>query len=114
MPELPQKLDHTFTALIGVNVKDEIWPCVEVPGSAELFETRRSVRVDATVDGVAVRDVGLLVTGRGGHTALPQRDSAKTPRWKGNRRRGGRLPPTPPPLRYPPDLYVNPDRTLGL
>jgi len=67
MPELPQKLDHTFTALIGVNVKDEIWPCVEVPGSAELFETRRSVRVDATVDGIAVRDVGLLVTGRGGH-----------------------------------------------
>ncbi|GAA1141574.1 DUF1905 domain-containing protein [Nesterenkonia lutea] len=67
MTDLPQNLDHTFTAPIGVDVKGEMWSCVEIPGSAELFETRKSVRVDATVDDIAMQDVGLLVTGRGGH-----------------------------------------------
>ena len=60
-------LDHTFTAPIGVDVKGETWSCVEVPGSAELFGTGRAVRVDAHVDGVALSNVGLMVTGRGGH-----------------------------------------------
>lgn len=67
MTDLPQNLDHTFTAPIGVNVKGETWPCVEMPGSAELFGTKKSVRVDATVDGIPMPDVGLMVTGRGGH-----------------------------------------------
>ncbi|WP_061962565.1 DUF1905 domain-containing protein [Demequina flava] len=60
-------LDHTFTAPIGVDVKGETWPCVEMPDSAELFGTGKAVRVDATVDGVALENVGLMVTGRGGH-----------------------------------------------
>lgn len=45
MTDVLQDLDHTFSAPIGVNVKGETWPCVEVP----------------------MPDVGLMVTGRGGH-----------------------------------------------
>lgn len=63
----PILLDHTFTAPIGVDVKGEIWHCVEMPGSAEFFGTKRAVRVDATVDGIALTSVGLMVTGTGGH-----------------------------------------------
>lgn len=63
----PVVLDHTFTAPIGVDVKGEIWSCVEMPGSAEFFGTRRTVRVDATVDGIPVLNAGLMVTGKGGH-----------------------------------------------
>jgi hypothetical protein len=32
-----------------------------MPGSAEFFGTGRSVRVDATIDGIAMPDVGLMV-----------------------------------------------------
>lgn len=67
MIDLPQDLDHVFTAPIGVDVKGETWPCVEMPGSAELFGTKKSVRVGATVDDIPMPDLGLMVTGRGGH-----------------------------------------------
>ncbi len=67
MTDLPQPLDHTFTAPIGVEVKGETWACVEMPGSAEFFGTGKAVRVDATVDDVPVPNVGFMVTGRGGH-----------------------------------------------
>ncbi|WP_084105505.1 DUF1905 domain-containing protein [Demequina sp. NBRC 110056] len=60
-------LDHTFVAPIGVDVKGERWPCVEMPGSADFFGTGKAVRVDATVDGVPLENVGLMVTGTGGH-----------------------------------------------
>lgn len=60
-------LDHTFVAPIGVDVKGETWSCVEMPGSAELFGTGKSVRVDAIVDGIELTNVGLMVTGTGGH-----------------------------------------------
>lgn len=63
----PIELDHTFTAPIGVDVKGETWSCVEMPGSAEFFGTKRSVRVDAEVDGIARPNIGLMVTGTGGH-----------------------------------------------
>jgi hypothetical protein len=65
--DLPQPLDHTFTAPIGVDVKGQLWDCVEMPGSADFFGTKRSVRVDATVDDVPMDNVGLMVTGTGGH-----------------------------------------------
>lgn len=42
-------------------------PCVEMPGSAEFFGTKKSVRVDTTVDTIPMPNVGLMVTGRGGH-----------------------------------------------
>lgn len=67
MPFDPVPLDHTFTAPIGVDVKGEVWACVEMPGSAEFFGTGRSVRVDLTVDEVPLTDVGMMVTGTGGH-----------------------------------------------
>lgn len=63
----PLALDHTFTAPIGVEVKGQMWACVEMPGSADFFGTKRAVRVDLTVDGVTLENVGLMVTGRGGH-----------------------------------------------
>lgn len=67
MTELPASIDLLFTAPIGVDVKGEIWSCVEVPRSAEFFGTKRAVRVDATIDGIPLTSVGLMVTGRGGH-----------------------------------------------
>ena len=67
MTDFPQPLDHTFTAPIGVDVKGQLWECVEMPGSAEFFGTKRSVRVDATVDDIPINDVGMMVTGTGGH-----------------------------------------------
>jgi hypothetical protein len=63
----PIELEHTFTAPIGVDVKGDVWSCVEMPGSAEFFGTGKTVRVDATVDGVEVPNVGLMPTGTGGH-----------------------------------------------
>ena len=57
----------SFTTTIGVDVKGETWSCVEIPGSAELFGTGRTVRVDATVDDVVLENVGAMVTGTGGH-----------------------------------------------
>ncbi|MFC4616666.1 DUF1905 domain-containing protein [Cellulomonas algicola] len=56
-----------FDTTIGVEVKGETWSCVEIPGSAEFFGTGKTVRVDATVDDVALENVGAMVTGTGGH-----------------------------------------------
>jgi hypothetical protein len=56
-----------FQATIGVEVKGETWSCVEIPGSAEFFGTRKTVRVNATVDDVVLENVGAMVTGTGGH-----------------------------------------------
>lgn len=56
--ELPASIDLTFTAPIGVDVKSEIWSCVEVPRSAEFFDTQRAVRVDATIDEVPLAPGG--------------------------------------------------------
>lgn len=63
----PGPVDHTFTASIGVEVKGEMWSCVEMPGSAEFFGTKKAVRMDATIDGIQLTNVGLMVTGKGGH-----------------------------------------------
>lgn len=63
----PTVLDHTFTASIGVDVKGDLWSCVEMPDSAEFFGTKRAVRVDAVVDEIPLSNVGLMVTGTGGH-----------------------------------------------
>lgn len=58
-------LDHTFTAPIGVDVRGDVWPCVELAGATELLGTGRSVRVSCTVDDVPVENTGLMPTGRG-------------------------------------------------
>lgn len=56
-----------FDAVIGVEVKGEVWNCVEIPASAAFFGTGRAVRVDARVDDVVLENVGAMVTGTGGH-----------------------------------------------
>ncbi len=61
----PEQL--SFQATIGVEVKGDIWSCVEIPGSAEFFGTGKTVRVDARVDDVVLENVGAMVTGAGGH-----------------------------------------------
>jgi hypothetical protein len=63
----PTPIDHTFTAPIGVDVKGAVWPCVEMPGSAEFFGTKKAFRVDVTIDGIPLVNVGMMVTGTGGH-----------------------------------------------
>jgi hypothetical protein len=62
----PGQMDLTFTAPIGVTVKGDLWSCVEVPGSVDLFGTGKSVKVVATVDGEPLT-AGLMPTGVGGH-----------------------------------------------
>lgn len=56
-----------FEAPIGVEVKGETWSCVEIPGSTDFFGTGKTVRVDATIDGMRLENVGAMVTGTGGH-----------------------------------------------
>lgn len=56
-----------FDARIGVDVKGDIWNCIEIPDSVAFFGTGRSVKVDATVDDVTLENVGAMVTGTGGH-----------------------------------------------
>jgi hypothetical protein len=57
----------TFRTKIGVEVKGELWSCVEIPGSVAFFGTGRAVTVDAKVDDVTLENVGAMVTGKGGH-----------------------------------------------
>lgn len=59
-------LDLRFTAPIGVDVKGDVWSCVEIPGSKELLGTGKAVKVTATVDGEPLV-VSLMPTGTGGH-----------------------------------------------
>ena len=63
----PLPLNVTFSATIGIDIKGEVWECIEVPDSAKLFGTKKGVRVDAEIDGVALPNVALMVTGKGGH-----------------------------------------------
>jgi hypothetical protein len=66
MSTSPGPLGTTFTATLGVEVKGELWSCVEIPDSVALLGTGKAVKVVATVDGTPVT-AGLLPTGSGGH-----------------------------------------------
>jgi hypothetical protein len=59
-------LDHSFTAPIGVDVKGDVWTCVEMPDSVEFFGTGRSVKIAGTVDGLPIASA-FMPTGTGGH-----------------------------------------------
>ena len=60
----PQQLDHTFTAPIQ---KDGAFPTyLVVPDSAELFGTRRPVKVTGTADGRPFAST-LMPSGSGPH-----------------------------------------------
>ena len=63
----PIPIDLTFTAPIGLTIKGEVWACVDVPNSAQLFGTKKGVRVDTEIDGIPLPNVALMVTGMGGH-----------------------------------------------
>ncbi len=65
-PNTTQDLDHTFSAPIGVDIKGEVWSCVEMPDSAAFFGTGKTVKVNATVDDQPVT-TSFMPTGRGGH-----------------------------------------------
>jgi len=62
----PGPMDFTFTAPIGVSVKGEMWSCVEVPDSVEMFGTGKSVRVVAAASPSARRCTSrpVISTGR--------------------------------------------------
>ncbi|TQK17930.1 uncharacterized protein DUF1905 [Microbacterium sp. SLBN-154] len=59
--------ETSFRTTIGVDVKGEVWNCVEIPASTSLFGTGKSVRIDAKIDDVLLANVGTLPTGEGGH-----------------------------------------------
>jgi hypothetical protein len=61
----PTPLDIAFSSRIGVDVKGDTWSAIQIPNSAEVFGSLRSVRVDAKVDEVVVEDMGLMPTGSG-------------------------------------------------
>jgi hypothetical protein len=61
----PIPLDLEFSAPIGVDVKGDVWSAIQIPNSAAVFGSLRSVRVDATVDDVLVENMGLMPTGSG-------------------------------------------------
>jgi hypothetical protein len=63
--EQPITLDYKFSAVIGVNVKGDVWPAIEIPNSVQLLGSLRSVRVDAKVDDVLIENMGLMPTGSG-------------------------------------------------
>ncbi|HEX4401259.1 MAG TPA: DUF1905 domain-containing protein [Galbitalea sp.] len=63
--ELPVPVDYDFSAKMGVGVKGDIWSAIEVPQSAAVFGSLKSVRVDARVDGVLIENTGLMPTGSG-------------------------------------------------
>nr|WP_321166894.1 DUF1905 domain-containing protein [Arthrobacter sp. Leaf234] len=79
-------LDLAFSALIGVTVKGDLWSCVEVPDSVELFGTGKTIKVVATVDGEPLT-AGLLPTGIGGAHALDQRQATEEARQRARRHR---------------------------
>lgn len=57
----------SFETTIGVEVKGETWSCVEIPDSPAFFGSGKPARVDATIDGVTLENVGAMPTGAGGH-----------------------------------------------
>lgn len=62
----PIPLNHSFEARIGVEVKGELWPCIEMPRSVDFFGTGKAVKVEGTLDGQEFAGT-FLPTGTGGH-----------------------------------------------
>lgn len=66
MSTIPGPLDVTFTGRIGLEVKGDIWSCVLVPDSVELFGTGKAIKITGVVDDEPIA-LGLMPTGSGGH-----------------------------------------------
>ena len=63
--EAPIPLNFEFIAPLGVEVKGAMWSCVAIPDSVAKLGSLRSVRIDATIDGITLENVGLMPTGSG-------------------------------------------------
>lgn len=59
-------LDKTFTATIAKGEGDSAWTYVDWPDSADVFGTRKPVKVKGTIDGHAFQAT-FLPTGNGPH-----------------------------------------------
>ena len=60
------EIDTTFTAPIRRDMGPGAWTVVVMPGSGELFGTRRPVKVAGTIDGISFQAT-LLPMGDGDH-----------------------------------------------
>ena len=72
----PGEIDTTFTANIRRDVGPGAWTVVVMPGSGELFGTRRPVKVAGTIDGIPF-EATLLPMGDGDHL-VPIRAALRT------------------------------------
>ena len=55
-----------FTGSIGLEIKGDLWSCVLVPDSVELFGTGKAIKIIGLVDDEPIA-VGPMPTGSGGH-----------------------------------------------
>jgi Domain of unknown function (DUF1905) len=72
----PGDIDTAFTADIRRDVGPGAWTVVVMPGSGELFGTRRPVKVGGTIDGIPF-EATLLPMGDGDHL-VPIRAALRT------------------------------------
>ncbi|MHC5794764.1 DUF1905 domain-containing protein [Lacisediminihabitans sp. FW035] len=63
---LPQALDYEFEATLVGDMGPHRWTVVKVPGSADFFGTRKSLKVAGTMDGCAFAAT-MLALGEGVH-----------------------------------------------
>jgi hypothetical protein len=63
---LPQYLDYEFVGTLEGDMGPHNWTVVKMPGSGDLFGTRKSLRVAGTMDGRAF-EATLLALGEGVH-----------------------------------------------
>ncbi|GAA3893245.1 hypothetical protein GCM10022381_38680 [Leifsonia kafniensis] len=66
MNTTPGPLDVTFTGPIGIEIKGDLWSCVEFPGSVELFGTGKAIKVVRLADDEPV-SLALMPNGSGCH-----------------------------------------------
>ncbi|MGG7463325.1 DUF1905 domain-containing protein [Plantibacter sp. YIM 135347] len=60
------RIDVTFSGPIGIEIKGDVWSCVEVPDSVRLFGTGKALKIVGRVDDEPIA-VALMPTGSGGH-----------------------------------------------